>query len=107
MLPISAQPTEQSLAETMIKLHGARAIREAEELLHYNASLGDRDGASKWMRVMVLIEFGDLTDGVSPLATLGNAVNHVVTANQHLELVIEVSPAALAPGFFLILVYRK
>jgi hypothetical protein len=66
MLPMSAQPTEQSLAETMIKLHGARAVREAEALLHYNASLGDRDGASKWMRVMVLIEFGDLTDAVSP-----------------------------------------
>jgi hypothetical protein len=66
MLPISAQPTEQSLAETMIKLHGVRAIREAEALLHYNAALGDREGASKWMRVMVLIEFGDLTDAVSP-----------------------------------------
>ncbi len=65
LLVIEPTPTEQSLAETMIKLHGARAIREAEGLLHYNAALGDRDGASKWMRVMVLIEFGDITDAVS------------------------------------------
>ena len=66
MAMLSAQPTEQALAETMIKLHGARAIREAEALLHYNAALGDREGAAKWMRVLVLIEFGDLTDAVSP-----------------------------------------
>jgi hypothetical protein len=60
MTLITAQPHEQSLAETMIKLHGARAVREAEGLLHYNASMGDRDGASKWLRVMALIEFGEL-----------------------------------------------
>ncbi len=66
MTMLSAQPTEQALAETMIKLHGARAIREAEELLHYNAALGDREGASKWLRIMVLIEFGEIADTVSP-----------------------------------------
>ena len=66
MAMLSAQPTEQALAETMIKLHGARAIREAEGLLHYNAALGDREGASKWLRIVVLIEFGELTDAVSP-----------------------------------------
>ena len=60
MTPVSAPPTEKSLAESMIKIHGARAIREAEGLLHYNASLGDRDGASKWLRVMTLIEFGEI-----------------------------------------------
>jgi hypothetical protein len=66
MIPISAQPDEQSLTQTMIRIHGARAIREAEALLNYHASLGDRDGASKWLRIMTQIEFGDLENTGQP-----------------------------------------
>ncbi len=59
-MEMPSQQDDQAVAETMIKIHGAYAIREAEALLHYSAALGDRDGAAKWLRVMALVEFSEL-----------------------------------------------
>ena len=57
---MSMQAEDQALAESMIELHGNRAIAKAEELITINASTGNRDAASKWLRVMVLIECSEL-----------------------------------------------
>jgi len=54
------QAEDLALAESMIDLHGTRAVAKAEELIYINASTGDRDAASKWLRVMVLIECSKL-----------------------------------------------
>jgi hypothetical protein len=49
-----------ALAESMIEIHGARAVSEAQGFLYKSAHLGDRDMASQWLRVMSLIEFSEL-----------------------------------------------
>jgi len=51
---------ELALADAMIEIHGARAISKAEEFLNYSAETRSRESASKWLRVMVLIEFSEL-----------------------------------------------
>lgn len=53
-----------ALAESMIEIHGARAIAEAQSFLYRSAHLGDRDTASQWLRVMSLIEFSELRAAV-------------------------------------------
>jgi len=49
-----------ALAESMIEMHGPRAVSEAQSYLYRSAHLGDRDTASQWLRVMSLIEFSEL-----------------------------------------------
>jgi len=51
---------ERELAHAMIEMHGAKAIAKAEQFLHYSAETRSRESASKWLRVMVLIEFSEL-----------------------------------------------
>jgi hypothetical protein len=41
----------------MIERHGLGAIAKAEELLYNTACIGDRDLASKWLRVVVMLEY--------------------------------------------------
>ena len=48
------------LADSMIEMHGARAISEAESFLYRSAHTGDRDAASQWLRVLSVIEFSEL-----------------------------------------------
>jgi len=48
------------LAQAMIRKHRSRAITEAEIRLNESAQRGDRAGASKWMRVMAVVEFSVL-----------------------------------------------
>jgi hypothetical protein len=52
------------LADSMIEMHGARAISEAETFLYRSAHTGDRDGASQWLRVMSVIEFSELRPAI-------------------------------------------
>ena len=52
-----AQAEELALAESMIEQHGLGAIAKAEELLFSTASVGNRDLASKWLRVVVMLEY--------------------------------------------------
>jgi len=48
------------LAESIMEIHGARAIAKVRELLDINAGTGNREAAAKWMRVLALIEYSDL-----------------------------------------------
>ncbi|HWU54383.1 MAG TPA: hypothetical protein VN175_02695 [Rhizomicrobium sp.] len=50
---------EQVLAELMIDMHGAQAIKKAQEFLYGQAMIGNAPAASKWLRVMTLIEFSE------------------------------------------------
>lgn len=52
------------LANSMIEIHGARAISEAEIFLYRSAHTGDRDAASQWLRVMSVIEFSELRPAI-------------------------------------------
>ena len=52
------------LAESMIEMHGARAISEVETFLYRSAHTGDRDAASRWQRVMSVIEFSELRPAI-------------------------------------------
>ena len=54
------------LAYSMIRKHRSRGISEAEIRLRECAERGDRAGASKWMRVMAVVEFSVLR----PTATM-------------------------------------
>lgn len=59
-------PTEDDLglADSMIEMHGARAISEAESILYRSAHTGDRDAASQWLRVLSVIEFSELRPAI-------------------------------------------
>ena len=57
---MSVSPEELEMANAMIELHGAQAISKAEDFVHYSAKTGSRVSASKWLRIMVLIEFPEL-----------------------------------------------
>ena len=57
---MSHEKDEQILAELMIDMHGAQAIHKAEEFLYGQAMIGNGPAASKWLRVMTLIEFSDI-----------------------------------------------
>ena len=57
---LASKQDDLALAESMIEMHGARAISEAQSFLYRSAHLGDRDTASQWLRVMSLIEFSEL-----------------------------------------------
>jgi hypothetical protein len=56
----SAEKDDLALADLMIEMHGPRAISEAQISLEKYAVMGNRDAASKWLRVMSLIEFAEL-----------------------------------------------
>ena len=56
---MSHEKDEQILAELMIDMHGAQAASKAEEFLYGQAIMGNGPGASKWLRVITLIEFSD------------------------------------------------
>ena len=60
VLRMSAPRDDLALAESMIEMHGPRAVSEAQSFLYRSAHLGDRDTASQWLRVMSLIEFSEL-----------------------------------------------
>ena len=47
---------DQVLADLMIDMHGAQAVNKAEEFLYGQAMIGNGTAASKWLRVMTLIE---------------------------------------------------
>jgi hypothetical protein len=57
---LASKQDDLALAESMIEMHGPRAISEAQSFLYRSAHLGDRDTASQWLRVMSLIEFSEL-----------------------------------------------
>lgn len=54
------QDDDLDLSGSMVEMHGADAIAEAQYFLHRSAHTGDRKAASQWLRVMSLIEFSEL-----------------------------------------------
>ena len=56
---MSNDKDEQTLADLMIDMHGAKAVDMAQDFLYGQASLGNGRAAAKWLRVMALIEFAD------------------------------------------------
>jgi len=57
---MSVEAEELVLAESIMEIHGARAIAKVRELRDINAGTGNREAAAKWMRVLALIEYSDL-----------------------------------------------
>ncbi|MEO8301620.1 MAG: hypothetical protein ABI608_07495 [Rhizomicrobium sp.] len=53
-----------NLADSMIEMHGARAVSEAQCFFDKSARTGDRDAATQWFRVMSLIEFSELRPAI-------------------------------------------
>ena len=55
-----ANAEDLALAQSMFDQHGFNAVEKAEAVLYSNASRGNRDLASKWLRVVVLLEYARL-----------------------------------------------